>query len=96
MYRHAGAVLLERRPSPGIWGGLWCFPERPLLKGRRGRSLPAIEHGFTHFRLHIRPLLHEVKTAGAAPGLWLDIDDASQAAVPAPVKKLLLRLASSR
>ena len=22
-----GQVLLERRPSPGIWGGLWSFPE---------------------------------------------------------------------
>src|SRR6185295_6010231 len=25
--RHAGQILLERRPSPGIWGGLWSFPE---------------------------------------------------------------------
>ena len=23
----AGEVLLEKRPAPGIWGGLWCFPE---------------------------------------------------------------------
>ena len=22
-----GRVLLERRPAPGIWGGLWCFPQ---------------------------------------------------------------------
>jgi A/G-specific adenine glycosylase len=27
--QHQGAVLLERRPSPGIWGGLWVFPEGP-------------------------------------------------------------------
>ena len=26
------AVLVEQRPSPGIWGGLWCFPE---LNGKR-------------------------------------------------------------
>src|ERR1700682_5011018 len=25
--RHEGGVLVERRPAPGIWGGLWCFPE---------------------------------------------------------------------
>src|SRR4051812_39484936 len=37
--RRNGAVLVERRPSPGIWGGLWCFPE---LKGKRppgGRAM---------------------------------------------------------
>ena len=92
VYRHAGAVLLERRPSPGIWGGLWCFPEKALLAGTKGKQLPMIEHGFTHFRLHIRPLLHQLNSASAAPGLWLDIDDASEAAVPAPVKRLLKQL----
>ena len=25
--RRAGELLLEKRPAPGIWGGLWCFPE---------------------------------------------------------------------
>lgn len=24
---HQGSVLLERRPAPGLWGGLWVFPE---------------------------------------------------------------------
>ena len=28
VFIHQGKILLERRPSPGIWGGLWCFPER--------------------------------------------------------------------
>ena len=23
----AGEVLLEKRPSSGIWGGMWCLPE---------------------------------------------------------------------
>jgi A/G-specific adenine glycosylase len=27
IYKNNDQVLLERRPSPGIWGGLWCFPE---------------------------------------------------------------------
>ena len=30
-----GKVLLERRPSPGIWGGLWCFPEQRPAGWRR-------------------------------------------------------------
>jgi A/G-specific adenine glycosylase len=102
--RHAGQVLLERRPSPGIWGGLWSFPEtsgRNLARDCRAlgyrirstRELDAIEHGFTHFRLSIRPVLCEVSALAVRaemPGrLWLDIDAAGSAATPAPVKKLL-------
>src|SRR5690606_10013081 len=30
MLHHARRVLLEKRPAPGIWGGLWCFPEADL------------------------------------------------------------------
>jgi A/G-specific adenine glycosylase len=86
VYREGGKVLLERRPSPGIWGGLWCFPEKKIFAGK-GKVLPVIEHGFTHFRLRIRPLLHEVKAQRR--GIWLDVDDALAAAIPTPVKKLL-------
>lgn len=86
VYRHDGKVLLERRPSPGIWGGLWCFPEISRRKGK-ARPLAPIEHGFTHFRLRIRPLLYEVRAQGS--GLWIDVGDALAAAIPAPVKKLL-------
>ena len=101
--RHAGQILLEKRPSPGIWGGLWSFPEvsgrniaddcRKLgYKVSSMRDLDVIEHGFTHFRLTIQPVVCEVSRPAAveAPGrLWLDIEEASNAATPAPVKKLL-------
>jgi A/G-specific adenine glycosylase len=86
VYRSAGKVLLERRPSPGIWGGLWCFPEQAVLRGKP-KLLPVIEHGFTHFRLRIQPLLHDVKAESG--GMWIDLDDALRAAVPTPVKNLL-------
>ncbi|MCB1742505.1 MAG: A/G-specific adenine glycosylase [Gammaproteobacteria bacterium] len=71
-----GHYLLERRPSPGIWGGLWCFPEcepeqdwQAGLRERFGlcadssQALSTLQHGFTHFRLDIQPLLVEVKAA---------------------------------
>jgi A/G-specific adenine glycosylase len=106
---HQGRVLLERRPSSGLWGGLWVFPEgpardlRPFCRKafsadiRDTRKLPAIEHGFTHFRLTIQPVVCSVRKIlphAAAPGrIWLDVADAARAAVPAPVQKLLLRLA---
>jgi A/G-specific adenine glycosylase len=89
VYRHAGKVLLERRPSNGIWGGLWCFPEKAALKAQRVQRLEPIEHGFTHFRLRIQPLLCEVASTPRAGGFWVELDDARRAAIPAPVKTFL-------
>jgi A/G-specific adenine glycosylase len=105
---HKGSVLLERRPGSGIWGGLWAFPELdsglPEVFCRRvlgceveqSRRLPAIEHGFTHFKLRVKPIrctVRKIFPRAAAPGrIWLEVDDAIRAAVPAPVKKLLLEL----
>jgi A/G-specific adenine glycosylase len=64
-----GELLLEKRPSSGIWGGLWSLPELPpdidAIDGCRMRfghnpharqALPSLRHSFTHFRLHIQPV----------------------------------------
>ena len=107
---HKGSVLLERRPGTGIWGGLWVFPEAPEERARAycernfscriapTQRMPVIEHGFTHFRLNIQPLRCQVRKRlprAEAPGrIWLDVDDAIRAAVPAPVKRLLLELSA--
>ena len=109
---HQGSVLLERRPSMGLWGGLWVFPERLLGDVRsfcrrefsceisQAKKLPVIEHGFTHFRLNIQPIhcsVRKILPHAEAPGrIWLDVDDAMRAAVPAPVKKLLLELSGRK
>ena len=106
--RHCGQVLLERRPSAGIWGGLWSFPEfdgRDLAQEcltRFGcvisshREMPSFAHGFTHFRLEISPLVCDVRSLEsrtASPGsLWLDPEAAIAAAIPTPVRNLLRRL----
>jgi A/G-specific adenine glycosylase len=106
--RRNGAILLEKRPSPGIWGGLWCFPEAhgklPASHAQMlgctigtSRELEPLEHGFTHFRLQIRPMLCDVTLNNSrleSPGrLWCSLQDAAAAAIPAPVRKLLERLA---
>jgi A/G-specific adenine glycosylase len=108
---HAGDVLLERRASPGLWGGLWTFPEFPPGKlpahvhARYGCSpatlekLPRIEHGFTHFKLQAQPLLCRVKrrTPQTRPEglLWISLPDALGAAIPVPVRKVLQSLGAS-
>jgi A/G-specific adenine glycosylase len=105
---HEGSVLLERRPGSGIWGGLWAFPElasgAPAEYARRAlgcelqstQPLPCIEHGFTHFRLRIRPILAPVARRlprAASPGcIWLGLEEARSAAIPAPVRGLLSAL----
>lgn len=107
--QHAGEVLLEKRPSAGVWGGLWCFPEaepgqdvREICARRFGahagaaRPLPVVEHGFTHFRLTIEPQrlsVARVAPRAAEPGhIWLTVEEAQAAAVPAPVRRILASL----
>jgi A/G-specific adenine glycosylase len=102
---HRGSVHLERRPSPGIWGGLWSLPEGPARDVQSfcrktfscevgvPRRMPMIEHGFTHYRLDIQPIRCEVRRFVSRPrGFWLDLEDATRAAVPAPLRLLLAGL----
>lgn len=75
----SGAVLLERRPPSGIWGGLWSFPECPepnepirWCAQRYGFSAVAAQpqaeqqHTFTHFRARIHPILLDGGVHGGA------------------------------
>lgn len=103
-------VLLVKRASRGVWGGLWCLPEieeatnalteaarfgRPLA--RAAKHLSAIEHTFTHFRLSIVPVCVRLERAASTPAplgtLWLPLDEARSAALPAPIARLLADLA---
>ena len=73
-----GAILLEKRPPAGIWGGLWSFPE--LTPGENGhtwckrlgavigstRELPSRKHAFSHFQLIIHPQLFLLEKPGSS------------------------------
>lgn len=65
-----GSYLLEKRPSKGIWGGLWSFPEAEsvnaaiqllseLLPGSNveQQTLESFRHTFSHYHLQIQPLM---------------------------------------
>ena len=108
---HAGQVLLEKRATSGIWGGLWSLPEVApnadviaLCAQRYGAevatsaALPTVAHGFTHFKLDIEPRrlgVARVAPRAAAPGvIWLPLEDALGAAIPAPVRRILAALAA--
>jgi A/G-specific adenine glycosylase len=101
-------VLLVRRPPTGVWSGMWSLPEvadhdeaRDFVAAASAVDfednipLPLIEHTFSHYRLHIAPLLWR----GAAPAArigdnqgqrWQALDSLDEVGLPAPVRKLLL------
>ncbi len=71
--RSGNSVLLERRASKGIWGGLWSLPEATdeaellACAARFGAFNPftpltPITHTFTHFQLIIEPRLVRLPT----------------------------------
>lgn len=111
LFIHQGKIFLEKRPSAGIWGGLWSFPESDGTADVRQYgttcfgfesdspvSKPDMRHDFTHFRLHISPLLINVRRiqprVRQQDGMWLSIEAAMETAIPAPVRKLLASIDS--
>ena len=72
------AVLVERRPAAGLWGGLWSPPQfesefaaldwmrREIGEPERSsQALGAIHHAFTHFDLHLNPLRVKCRPSAA-------------------------------
>jgi len=111
LIRGEGGVLLLRRPPSGIWGGLWSPPECPPdadpaawcrarlgLEIATGEAWPALEHGFTHFRLQIEPLPARLLGGRLMEGpehVWYNPGSTRPQGLPAPVSRLLARLAAA-
>jgi A/G-specific adenine glycosylase len=106
---HGNDILLEKRVAQGIWGGLWSMPQIDDGQGvvedyllRNGmelcerHELDEFTHVFTHFKLHITPVLLRVarKPVEIRQGetVWLDVAEALLAAIPTPVRRLLQKL----
>ncbi|MDY7220207.1 A/G-specific adenine glycosylase [Denitrificimonas sp. JX-1] len=79
-------LLLQQRPTEGIWGGLWSLPEldniqalQPLLNQyqlleQRQQPLTPVRHTFSHFHLDIEPWLinvHSSPSLAVAENNWL-------------------------
>lgn len=99
--RDDGAVLLERRPSAGIWGGLWCLPEHDdaeALARNAGldplnwSELPPLSHRLTHLALTIHPRLAHAGSQSVAERpeqAWFGAEEWPGLGLPRPVQKLL-------
>lgn len=104
-----GAILLYRRPSTGLWGGLWSLPElddlqdlehlanQHALELGKHQALPGLIHTFSHFQLAIEPWLVQVEESAhhvaEADWLWYNLATPPRLGLAAPVKKLLKRAA---
>jgi len=106
-----GELMLEKRPSQGIWGGLWSLPELSVdldatdhcrehfgFIALTRQALPHFTHSFTHFKLHIQPVQLRLAPRHATPPgqRWLPLADALDAALPAPVRTLVSQLDRKR
>jgi len=62
------------------------------------QALAPLAHGFTHFKLQIQPILCPVERLSSAAResgqMWLSLEEAHGAAIPAPVRRLIERLQS--
>jgi len=69
------AIYLEKRPSEGLWGGLWSLPsldiaespatyvrEAHRLESQSSIILPMIKHTFSHFKLCLHPHVRQVQS----------------------------------
>ena len=112
---HDNHIWLEQRPQQGIWGGLLSLPSfddtEALIHYLQNQGmainpakdlikLAAFEHIFSHFKLHIQPIL--VKTTGAQSLLdssskqgYYDLHSWQTLPIPKPVSTLLETLATT-
>jgi A/G-specific adenine glycosylase len=96
-----GSVWLEKRPSTGIWAGLYCLPvfeSRDELAAavpqtaRAGlRDDPAFLHVLTHKDLYLHPVGAQLKSSAPRKeaGAWFDPAQWPALGLPAPIRKLL-------
>ena len=102
------AVLLERRPTSGLWGGLWSPPQfanetdalawctREFGDAYESEALSPIDHAFTHFDLRLNPVLVRGRLRNAVldgdDRLWYQLGAPPRVGLPQPILQLFERL----
>ena len=66
------------------------------IRAEAEETLPIVKHAFTHFKLAIYPqplhVISQKPQANQAGNIWLPISEAIEAAIPTPVRNILLSL----
>lgn len=104
-----GEIWLEKRPSVGIWGGLWSLPEFMDVASAKDwclshhlepinlQILTMKRHTFSHYHLDYTPVLIQTHNTShnvmEAEQLWCHAEQINTLGLPAPIKLLLQRYA---
>lgn len=104
----ARLVFLERRPSSGVWGGLWAPPQfddegaaldwcrQELGAVERTMDMAPIDHAFTHFDLRLNPLCVRCtlprKIGETQDQLWYALASPPKVGLPQPITRLFGRM----
>ena len=103
LQRADGAVLLSKRPTPGVWAGLYCLPMFdsedelmavvPLPLRQASQALPVLPHVLTHkdLFLHTWTMRTDADQTLETAGQWVPADQWPALGLPAPVRKLLMQ-----
>lgn len=104
LVRWDGAVLLRRRPSTGLLGGMMEIPSTPWrdtpwqtaealphapLKGEFRALRGGIRHTFTHFHLDLTVVAATVRDGQPTACSWVAPDDLAGAALPTVMRKVI-------
>jgi A/G-specific adenine glycosylase len=96
-----GLVGLQRRPTPGVWAGLYCFAlfdslealyaAVPTRFSKTLEILPAFVHVLTHKDLHLHVVVLDLPDTAKLQfeGEWFTAAQWRALGLPAPVRKLL-------
>jgi A/G-specific adenine glycosylase len=98
------AVLVERRPPSGVWGGLWSPPQfeseadalawclEEIGDAAESQRLPPIDHAFTHFDLRLKPLRvrcdRRASVRDADHHRWYPLEAPPRIGLPQPIRRL--------
>jgi A/G-specific adenine glycosylase len=88
-----GEVLLVRRPSSGLLGGMLALPEHEPERAD-WLDAGAVDHVFTHFELRMRLLC--AQTGQRSDGIWWPVERIGEAGLPTLFAKLAARGAEWR
>lgn len=108
--QHNGSVLLAKRPSTGIWGGLFTLPESERLlteteieqlfsvQVKALKKLTPFRHTFTHYHLDITPVVAELDQVQSSirdtSERWFELQSEAEFGMSVPTQKILTELTS--